>query len=136
VTSSRSVALAALVLAGALVPDPDLFAHRAGLWSLQPAADADRWVEVHNLDEAKMSGIFHIEVLSRRRGAPAWQITHLAPHMAITRAALERSVVKPLKTGAVYPESFDSAFQVWLADERAGKHPSVCESSVDRCLKR
>ena len=133
---ARSIPLAGVLLVGTLVPGLDLFAHRAGLWSLPAIGDADRWVEIHNLDAARASGIFHVEILSRRHGAPAWQVKHVAPHLAITRAALERSVVKPLKSGAVYPESFDSAYQVWLRDERAGKHPFVCGSSVDQCLKR
>ena len=135
-TMGRCVAFAAVAVLGTLAQKPDLFANPSGLWSLQAVADTERWVEIHNLDEAKASGLFHIEVLGRRRRDPVWRIQHLAPHLAITRAALERSVGKPLKTGAVYPESFDSAYQVWLADERAGKHPLVCDSSVDECLKR
>lgn len=133
---TRSIAFAGVLLVGTLVPGPDLFANRTGLWSLPAIGDAERWVEIHNLDTAKASGIFHIDVVSRPRGAPAWRLEHLAPHMAITRGALERSVVKPLKSGAVYPESFDSAYQVWLRDERAGKHPFICGSTVDQCLKR
>ena len=113
----------------------DLFDHRPGLWSLPADGETLRWVEIHNLDEAKRSGVFHIQVLSRRRADPAWQVHSVAAHMAVTVAALKRSVVSRLSTGSVYPERFDDAYRAWLhAQERGGAAP-ICDTTVDRCLR-
>jgi uncharacterized protein DUF5086 len=114
---------------------PDLFAHRTGLWSLAPQGDTLRWIEIHNLDEAGRSGVFHVEVLARRRGDPAWKVKHVAPHVAITTAALERSVVAPLTRGAVYPETFDAAYRKWQEARSAGGRAPVCDSTIDECLR-
>jgi hypothetical protein len=53
--------------------------------------------------------------------------------MAITREALRRSVVAPLQSGAVYPESFDDAFAAWRAQNH-GAGGGVCTTSVEECI--
>ena len=114
----------------------DLLGHRPGLWSIAAEGKLTRWVEIHNLDEAKRSGLFHVEVLGRRQGDPTWKIQHIAPHLAVTAAALDRSVVKPLKRGAVYPETFDSAYAAWRKAKSEGGNAPVCESTVVECIRK
>jgi hypothetical protein len=114
----------------------DLFDHRPGLWSLPAEGETLRWVEIHDVEEAKRSGVFHIQVLSRRRADPAWKVQSVAAHMAITVAALERSVVSRLLTGSVYPERFDEAYRSWLKAREAGLAAPVCDTTVVRCLRR
>ena len=113
----------------------DLFDHRPGLWSLPPEGETLRWVEIHNVEEARQSGVFHIQVLSRRRADPAWKVQSVAAHMAITVAALQRSVVSRLSTGSVYPERFDDAYRAWLRAHQAGAAAPICDTTVDRCLR-
>src|SRR5262245_57705722 len=116
------------------VTEHDLFAHSSGLWSLPPNGSQLRWVEIHNLSEARTSGLFHVEVLARKRNAPSWQVEHLVPHLAITTPALRKSVVAPIQRGAVYPETFDYAFSAWQKDHDKGKDAPVCETTIDDCL--
>jgi len=132
--ANQLVALAVLVFSAA-AQKPDLLTHRPGLWSLPPQGDMIRWVEIHNLGGAKQTGLFHVEVLGRRRGDPAWKVEHLVPHLAITTAALRRSIVEPLAGLSVYPETFEDAYRLWQkAGGAAGKRP-ICESTVDDCLR-
>ena len=112
----------------------DLLGHRPGLWSIAPDGKTDRWIEIHHLDEAKSSGVFHVEVLGRRRGDPVWKIRHIAPHLAVTTEALNRSVVEPLKRGSVYPETFDGAYAAWRKAKSEGGNAPICESTVIECM--
>ena len=90
---------------------------------------------IHNLADGKKTGIYHIEVIQKATGAPSWQIERLVKHMAITEAALKRSVVKPLNSGAVYPEAFDDARAEWQA-QNGGKGGEVCSTSVRDCIAK
>jgi hypothetical protein len=99
----------ALLAFAAAEQTPDLFENRSGIWALSPDGDHLRWVEIHDLDEARRSGVFHVEVLARRSADPAWKVDHVVPHLAVTAAALRRSVRGPLARGGVYPEAFDTA---------------------------
>ena len=108
----------------------DLFAHKAGIWALPDTDTHNRWVVIHNRKEAETSGVFHIEVIARKKGAPKWSITRLCPHMAITGEALARSVTQPRSSGAVYPEPFDDAYGAW---KKGGQKP-ICSQSVIECL--
>lgn len=103
----------------------------ARLWSLAPTADGERWVEIHATDP---DGSLHVEVIGRRRGAPVWEIRHLAPHLAISPEALARSVGAALARGSVYPETFDDAFARWRAARERGEPVPVCTRTVDDCL--
>jgi hypothetical protein len=116
------------------VSTADILRHENGLWSLEPVSSIRRWIVIHNLRGADEGTVLHIEVLARNHNAPAWQVDHLAPHIAITMAALSRSVRTPLMRGGVYPESFDYALRHWTEQRRTGLAP-VCTTTVDRCLK-
>jgi hypothetical protein len=111
----------------------DLRSHPTGIWSIAGTAQQNRWVIIHNLSQAKQTGIYHIEVIGRGKKDPVWQIQHIANHIALTEAALSQSVIAPLKKGAVYPESFDSAYQKWQT-ENNGAGGAVCQTEVLRCL--
>jgi post-segregation antitoxin (ccd killing protein) len=111
----------------------DLDVHSAGIWTIESAQGMSRWVVIHNFDEAKAAGIYHIVVIGRRDGDAEWQILHLVRHMAISGEALSRSVIEPLKKGAVYPESFNDAFDIWRK-ENNGAGGKVCHASVVECM--
>jgi hypothetical protein len=114
------------------IDEAALYAHTAGLWQIASKGPLTRWIEIHNLEEAKQSGVFHIEVLGRAQGKARGPVEHVRSHMAITPAALLRSVLKPLKTGSVYPESFNSAHARWLSLPAAAR--AVCDRNVVACL--
>ncbi len=114
--------------------DVNLETHTKGLWSIADTAKQNRWLIIHNLTEAQTTGIYHIEVIGRDKKAPVWQIKHLAAHIAINKTALLKSIIKPLKKGNVYPESFDSAFSTWKK-ENDGKSGAICTTSVIECIK-
>lgn len=105
------------------------------LWALQSAPGTLRWIEIHNLRSAAADGVFHVEVLERRTADPAWQIKHRAGHMAVTDAALRASIVKPLKRGSVYPETYDYAYAKWVKDKEAGQ-ARICDSTILACLPK
>ncbi len=109
---------------------PDLFAHAAGIWALPDTQTHNRWVVIHNIKEAETSGVFHIEVIARKKGEPKWSVTRICPHMAITAEALARSVTQPRSSGAVYPEAFDNAYGAW----KKGAEKPICSRSVIECL--
>ncbi|MDO9212323.1 MAG: DUF5086 family protein [Methylococcales bacterium] len=112
----------------------NLEANTTGIWSITPTAQQNRWLIIHNLTEAQTTGIYHIEVIGRDKKAPAWKIKHLAAHIAINKPALLKSIIKPLKKGNVYPESFDDALSKWKK-ENDGKGGAVCTASVIECIK-
>ena len=112
----------------------DLFNHEPGIWQIEDAPGQKRWLIIHNLAEAKATGIFHIEIIGRRDGQSTWSIMHICDHMAITQAALERSVIRPLKSGAVYPESFEAALARWKKEAAQGRQ-HICTTSVSECLQ-
>lgn len=111
----------------------DLSGHRSGIWAIESTQGMSRWVVIHNLEEAKATGIYHIEVIGRQNGDAEWEILHLVRHMAITGEALNRSVIEPLKNGAVYPESFNDAFDLWRK-ENDGTGGEICDASVVECM--
>jgi hypothetical protein len=111
----------------------DLASHEAGIWSIADAPGMKRWIVIHDRDKARTTGIYHIEVIGRKDGDPAWQITRLVPHMAITDKALHESILEPLDTGAVYPEIFDDAYASWQM-QNDGAGGSVCNRSVTQCM--
>jgi hypothetical protein len=115
--------------------DVDFFMHENGIWEIQGTADKNMWIIIHNLEEAKNSGIFHIEVIARKLDDPVWKIEHAVKHMAITKSALSSSVLKPLEKGAVYPETFDIAFEEWR-NQNSGKGGLICTTSISECMKK
>ena len=112
---------------------PDIFGHPSGIWQVQGTATQKRWLIIHNLKEARTSGLFHIEIIGRDKGQPVWAVVHVCNHMAITLEALKRSIIRPLKSGAVYPESFDSAYARWMKEADQGQ-PEICTTTIADCL--
>lgn len=106
----------------------------ADLWSIAAPAGMRRWIEIHDRAAVPPGGVYHVEVLERRAGDPPWKLRHLAPHLAVTEAALRASVLKPLREGAVYPESFDAAYARWRQLEARGAAP-VCGTRIGLCLE-
>ena len=113
----------------------DLQQHKVGIWSIKGTKTQQRWLIIHNLDEAKSTGTYHIEVIGRGNKDPAWKVEHIAGHMAIREAALAASVLKPLTKGDVYPETFENAYHAWQ-QSNAGKGGEICEQTVIDCLPK
>ena len=128
------IVLVNLVIAVAVIASelPNLQQHAVGIWSVSSNRNEQRWVIIHNLEEAKSSGIYHIEVIKKAKSAPPWAIKHVIAHMAITTDALQRSVLKPLNKGLVYPESFDSGLAKWRAANN-GNGGAICNTSISAC---
>ena len=72
----------------AFAKNPDIASNDKGIWSIVGSEKEDRWVIIHNLAEAQVTGLFHIEVIQEGIDAPAWQIVRIVKHMAITEDAL------------------------------------------------
>jgi hypothetical protein len=104
------------------------------IWQLPSSATGTRWLVIHNLAAAETDGMYHVEVLERTFGAAAWNIKHIAKHLAVTPTALRASITKPLSNGAVYPESFENAYAEWMQQRAQGNAP-VCNTSILECLK-
>jgi hypothetical protein len=116
------------------VDETAIFSHKPGIWAIEGKGTLARWVVIHNLNEAKSTGVFHLEVIGHEKGRPSWDIRRICSHMAVTKDALKRSVTKPLNKGAVYPEAFDDAYAKWKKDAEAGQKV-LCDRSVLECLK-
>lgn len=122
-----------LLLLPVTVTAGDITSHKTGIWSITPTATMKRWIIIHNLQEAKISDVFHIEVIGRGNGDAVWQVQHLVSHMAITGDALRKSIIKPLNRGGVYPETYENAYSEWLK-ENNGSGGSICKTSVMKCM--
>jgi hypothetical protein len=130
------VCLAFLIVAVAVVvagPPPAVPGDH-DLWALDGSPTTSRWLVIHNLQEGRKTGVYHVEVLERATGDPAWRFTRLAAHLAVTEKALRASVRKPLTRGRVYPEQFDAAFAKWRDARKAGGGV-VCDRTVLACLE-
>ena len=112
----------------------DLNTHSLGIWSIESVPDMQRWIVINNTDKKDDGIIYHIEVIGRKNNDPVWKIKHLVPHMAITEAALQRSVLKPLNKGAVYPETYETAYQHWR-EKTHGDLGLICNKTVVACLQ-
>ena len=112
---------------------PDIYSTDFG--EITGKAGNDTWVEINNRKEAQTNGVAHISVITRTKGAPVWKIEWVCPHIAITTDALKRSVIRPFKARAVYPEAFYEAYGHWKTDKKKG--PAViCSTSVQDFLKK
>lgn len=108
----------------------EIFADTYGAWELPYDKETKRWAVINNLDSAKEEGIFHIEVLARKKGDEPWQVQRLKYHMAITHEAFIKDLVQPTK-GKVHPDSYVGEYRAWLkSTEKA-----ICNKSVLQCLK-
>jgi hypothetical protein len=104
-----------------------------GVWSIQSSVKTHRWVVIHNIETRDGQKIYHIEVLSRKRSDPAWQVIHLSPHIAITEIALIKSIIKQKQNGAVYPETYNDAYSKWRSDNN-NTGGVICTSSIEQCI--
>lgn len=129
----KSAAFLLCLFLPAMVVAKDVGSNESGIWSIAPTEKMNRWVVIHNLEEAKVSGIYHLEVIGRNKGDAAWQIKHLVPHMAISKEALEKSIINPLKKGGVYPETYENAYSKWLK-ENNDKGGATCKTSILECM--
>ena len=103
-------------------------------WEIPGPANKITWVEIHNSKEAKISGIAHVSVLSRKKGDPVWELVWVSDHIAITTEALKRSVSRPFKTRGAYPERYYEARKKWQDDQNIGK-AIICCTSIQELLK-
>jgi len=98
-------------------------------WRLPGTSSEVRWLEIHQIEGT----LFHISVLSRVKGQPIWSLKHLSAHMAITEAALRRSVSgHALKERMSYPEQYNEGYGQWQKLRAEGNAP-ICETSVLEC---
>jgi len=107
----------------------------SGVWAIRGTAVETRWIEIHRVEKKNGAPLYHIEVLGRKKGNPSWQVEHLVPHMAITGAALKRSILGPSRDRGVYPETFDGAYVRWQELDAAGK-ATICDRSVEDCMEQ
>ena len=113
----------------------DKFAEES-IWMLADTANDLQWVEIHKIDGVGPEALYHISVLSRHKADPVWTLKHIVAHMAITGAALSRSVIRvPSGVRAAYPETYEEAYKAWLALREKGNAP-ICETSVMECARR
>lgn len=116
-------------------PTPaDIAGHSNGIWSLAPAGSLQRWIVIHNPGESGENAVFHIEVLGKEAQAPAWKITRLAAHMAVTMKALLHSVRTPMQRGLVYPEQYEDGLGRWKQEQSEGR-AKLCNTDIDSCLR-
>ena len=120
-----------LMVASAAVGNNDF--SLMSVWKLPGTPIEDRWLEVRSIDGSDANVLYHVSVLSRKKGSQVWDIKHIVPHMAITAAALRRSVVQ-LASGErdSYPESYDNGYRQWLQARSEGSAP-ICATSVIEC---
>ncbi len=102
-------------------------------WQIGGPPGETRYIEIHTLVEAPKTGIAHISILSRKKGAPVWEFDRLVPHLAITTEALRDSVIKPTKDRGSYPEEFEYEYARWKTEQVQGK-AFVCEVPVSQYL--
>lgn len=80
-----------------------------------------------------MTGVAHVSILSKKKSSPAWEVEWINPHVAITTDALKRSVIRPLKIRAAYPERFFEAYARWKEDAKNGI-AVICSTSIQDVL--
>jgi len=107
-------------------------------WQLPATPSEDRWLEVHQIEGVGANMLFHVSVLSREKGHPVWSLKHVVPHMAITEAALRRSVTGPApKQRMSYPEQYNEGYINGASCElratrRSAKHRCLNARAFDR----
>jgi hypothetical protein len=100
-----------------------------GSWLLGPSDGIERWLVVHAVP-SDHDPAFHVEVLQAEIGDPAWKFRRLAPHMAVSEAALRRSIRGRSSRKEPYPEAYEYAYESWRKDGQ-GK---TCTTTVIQCL--
>jgi hypothetical protein len=106
------------------------------VWELSGTSTEDRWLEIHHIEGAGDKAVYHVSVLSRLKGRPVWDLRHVVPHMAITDAALRRSVIRLApRPRTSYPETYEAGYREWRALQAKGGAP-ICETSILECAHR
>lgn len=103
-------------------------------WEIDGKPGNTTWVEIHNSKEAQATGIAHVSIITRKKGSPVWELQWICPHIAVATDALKRSVVRPFKTRAAYPERFFEAYDRWKDDKTKGT-AVICSTSIQDYLK-
>jgi hypothetical protein len=134
---SSPVAIAAVVamavFSAALVAGPAVKFTEGSTWALPGTASDLRWLEIHKIEGIGADAVYHVSVLSRRKADPVWNLKYAVPHMAITDAALGRSVAPAAsRMGAAYPETYEEAYRGWRALREKGTAP-ICTTTVLEC---
>jgi hypothetical protein len=102
-------------------------------WMLPATASDLRWVEIHKIEGVGTDALYHISVLRRSKTDPVWNLKHVVAHMAITGAALSRSVAPVVShMGAAYPETYEEGYKAWLGLGGKG-NPPICDTTVMEC---
>jgi hypothetical protein len=104
------------------------------VWRLPSPPGTFRWLEIHNLDDAQATGIYHVQVLERSANSPPAEFRSLADHVAITAAGIRASIQGVATEKSVYPEDFNTAYRAWKKLEAQGQAP-VCNLEVAKCLR-
>lgn len=104
-------------------------------WEIAGPPGKVTWVEIHNIPEAQTTGVAHVSIITRKKGAPVWELEWVCPHVAITTDALRRSVIRPFKTRGSYPERFNEAYYRWQQDEQKGT-AQIYSTSIQDFLKQ
>jgi hypothetical protein len=104
------------------------------VWRLPSPPGTFRWLEIHNLDDARSTGIYHVQVLERSANSPPGEFRSLADHIAITATGIRASIQGVANEKAVYPGTFDTAYRSWKKLEARGEAP-VCNLEVAKCLR-
>ena len=105
----------------------------AKYWEIAGPASNVTWIEIHSFQKIDGIDIAHVEVLSRKKDSKPWEFEHLLPHLAITIDALKKSIIRPLKVHSVYPESYESDYNLWKKQHEEGK-ATICKSSISDAL--
>lgn len=132
---SRLTSIAVILWLTSTIPpaEADTTFTLMSIWRLPGTPSEERWLEVHQIEGSDAGTLFHISVLSRKRGAPVWSLEHLVPHMAVTESALHRSVIGPApKERMSYPEQYNEGYDQWRK-LRAQSSAPICETSVLDC---
>jgi hypothetical protein len=105
------------------------------IWMLPSTPTEQVWLEVHAIDGDGAEATYHISVLSKIKADPAWKITHVVAHMAITEVALRNGPLRPAPKSvrAAYPETYDAGYAEWIKLNSQGIAP-ICSTSVMKCL--
>jgi uncharacterized protein DUF5086 len=104
------------------------------IWMLPDTETDLRWLEIHEIEGVgTQARLYHISVLGRRKADPVWNLKHIVAHMAITDAALSRSVARAAsRMRAAYPETYEEAHRAWLTLREKGNAP-ICGTTVMEC---
>jgi len=102
-------------------------------WMLSGTASDLRWVEIHRIEGVGTDVLYHISVLRWLKTDPVWNLKHVVAYIAITGAALSRSVAPVVShMGAAYPETYEEGYKDWLGLREKG-NPPICDTTVMEC---